>query len=130
MNSNRLVAKLVHLGLRSIFASISRSKCGYIPLYSHVSVGSQQIGHVSGVGELPSIDVLYDDDGLVRCTGWFHDISCGVFYPNLLTQSPILQPIADITRTGPGFVRHLLTVSWNRTAYNHMRKYDDSAFYM
>lgn len=78
-------------------------------LYSHVSIGSQHISHVSGVGKLPPIDVLYDNDGLVRCRGWFHYISFDVLYLDIMAETPIVHPIANITRAWLGFICHLLT---------------------
>lgn len=40
--------------------------------FSRVSISSQHVSHVFGVGELPAINVLYVLYGLVRCTGRLH----------------------------------------------------------
>lgn len=82
---------------------------------SHVSIGSQHISHVSGVGKLPAIDVLYDYDGLVRCRGWLHDISFGVLDLNLLTEPPVVHPITNITGAWFSFICHLLTDRQDQT---------------
>lgn len=80
-----------------------------IDFCSHVSIGSQHVSHVSCVGELPPVDVLYDNDGLVRCSGWFHHIRVGVLYLDLLAEPSILHPITDITGARLGFICHLVT---------------------
>lgn len=98
--------------------------------YSHVSIGSQHVSHVSGVGELPAINVLYNNNGLVRCTGWFHYISFGVLYLDLLAKPPIVQPITNITGAGIGFICHLQTGSRYQAGMDllHLCKHNDKAF--
>lgn len=87
---------------------------------SHVSIGSQHISHVSGVGKLPAIDVLYDYDGLVRCRGWLHDISFDVLDLNLLTEPSVVHPITNITGAWLGFICHLLTDRIRRTVESQL----------
>lgn len=75
--------------------------------YSHVSVGSQHVSHVSGVGELPAIDVLYDNDGPVRRRRGLHHIGLDVLNLDLMAKPPIVHPVTNVTGARPGLVSHL-----------------------
>lgn len=85
----------------------------FFVFYTHVSIGSQHISHVSSVRQFPSKYVLYNNDSLLRCTRWFYHISICVLNLDFLPETSILQSISNVARTWVGFVCHLLKENHN-----------------